>query len=185
MSWTAPMTAVANDIFTAAQFNTHVRDNLLETAPGKATAGVADGSYFVKSGTNSIVDRQVGVAEVDTSQTTTSTSFTDLATAGPTVTVTTGTRALVIITANLTNNTDSAYAIMGVTISGASSVSASDANSLSFRQSATGGGPQDPQMSWSKIYTGLTAGSNTFTSKYRVTAGTGTFQRRRLSVIPF
>lgn len=182
MAWTAPMTAVANDIFTAAQFNTHIRDNLLETAPAKAANA---GGYFVTSGTNSIVERVVGANEVDTSETTTSTSFTDLATAGPAVTVTTGTKALVIITANLTNNTASAYSIVGLSISGASSVSASDANALSFRQSATGGGPQDPQVTWSKIYTGLTAGSNTFTTKYRVTAGTGTFQRRRLSVIPF
>lgn len=28
MVWTAPMTAIPGDVFTAAQFNTHVRDNL-------------------------------------------------------------------------------------------------------------------------------------------------------------
>jgi hypothetical protein len=32
---------------------------------------------------------------------------------------------------------------------------------------------------------GLTAGSNTFTAKYKVTSGTGTFSVRRISVMPF
>ncbi|GII42264.1 hypothetical protein [Planotetraspora phitsanulokensis] len=39
MAWSAPMTAVANSIFTTAAFNQYVRDNLLETAPAKATTG--------------------------------------------------------------------------------------------------------------------------------------------------
>ena len=59
MAWTAPMTAVANAVFTAAQFNTHVRDNLLETAPAKATT---TGGYFVATGTNTIVQRVASVA---------------------------------------------------------------------------------------------------------------------------
>lgn len=54
MAWTSPMTAVANTEFTAVQFNTHIRDNLLETAPAKA---VNPGSYFAVSGTNSIAER--------------------------------------------------------------------------------------------------------------------------------
>lgn len=36
-SWTAPRTWVASAILTAAQLNTHVRDNLLETAVAKVT----------------------------------------------------------------------------------------------------------------------------------------------------
>lgn len=36
-SWTAPRTWVANEIVTAALLNTHVRDNLLETAVAKVT----------------------------------------------------------------------------------------------------------------------------------------------------
>lgn len=42
MAWTAPMTASANGTLTAAQFNTHVRDNLLETETAKATAAVTE-----------------------------------------------------------------------------------------------------------------------------------------------
>jgi hypothetical protein len=54
VTWSAPMTAVANSTFTAAQFNQYVRDNLNETAPAKATSA---GSYFVADGVNSIAER--------------------------------------------------------------------------------------------------------------------------------
>lgn len=182
MAWTAPMTAVANAIFTAAQFNTHVRDNLLETAPAKASTA---GGYFVSTGTNSISERTASVAGVAASETTTSTSFTNLATTGPTVTLNTGTSALILITSNLSNNTNAAYAIVGVDISGATTLAPADADSLSFRQPVAPGTEQNPQHTWSRLFTGLTAGSNTFQLKYRVTAGTGTFNRRYLTVIPF
>lgn len=36
MVWTPPMTAVNGDVFTAAEYNTHVRDNLLETLTAQA-----------------------------------------------------------------------------------------------------------------------------------------------------
>lgn len=38
MSWTAPRTWVTSEVISAAIMNTHVRDNLLETAPAKASA---------------------------------------------------------------------------------------------------------------------------------------------------
>ena len=37
MAWTAPMTAVSGSVLTAAQWNTNVRDNLLETAPANCS----------------------------------------------------------------------------------------------------------------------------------------------------
>ena len=92
MAWTAPMTAVDNTIWTSSQWNTHVRDNLLETMAGKATTA---GRWFVSTGANAIAERVITQASVTTSQTTTSASFTDLATTGPAVTVTTGTKAIV------------------------------------------------------------------------------------------
>ena len=59
MAWSAPMTAVANSTFTAAQFNQYVRDNLNETAPALATAA---GSYFAADGINSIAERRAVTA---------------------------------------------------------------------------------------------------------------------------
>jgi hypothetical protein len=80
MAWSAPMTAVANATFTSAQFNQYVRDNLLECAPAKATT---PGRLIVTTGPNAITERVVTQASISTSETTTSTSYTDLATTGP------------------------------------------------------------------------------------------------------
>jgi phage-related tail fiber protein len=175
------MTFTANTVLTAAQLNTYVRDNLLETSVAKATTA---GSIFVATGANALAERTPATDNVDTDQTTASGSFGDLGTIGPTVSITTGTSALVLLTSNCTNNTVNQYSIAGVTVSGASTVAAADADSLIFRQtSATVS--QDSQASWGKLFTGLTPGTNVFTMKYRVTGGTGNFQRRRISVIPF
>lgn len=178
MAWTAPMTAVANAVFTAAQYNAHVRDNLLETAPAKATAA---GNYFVATGVNAIAERVISTSRVNTSQTTASTSYTDLATAGPAVTVTTGTRAMVWTNCQLQNSVDSAGTHASVTVSGASSIGASDAAAISL-DGVLAANPW--RLGTCYMFDTLTAGSNTFTMKYRVSAGTGTFHRRHIIVMP-
>lgn len=46
MVWTPPMTAINGDAFAASEYNTHIRDNLLETMPALArdpAISVADG----------------------------------------------------------------------------------------------------------------------------------------------
>lgn len=180
MAWVSPMTAVANTPFTAAQFNTHVRDNLLETAPAKATTA---GRIMVTTGPNAIAERVIGSDTVITAQTTTSTTWTDLGTIGPQVTLTTGTTAIVILTALMSNNTAGSNAQMSVAVSGASSIAANTDNALIAESSQAG---DLYQMSAAFPITGLTAGTNTFTCKYQVgISGTGTFQRRRLIVLPF
>jgi hypothetical protein len=122
-------------------------------------------------------------ATVATSQTTTGTSYTDLATGGPSVTVDTGTRAMVIVTATIANNTASAYSYMDYAVSGATTRSASDSTAATVRQTgATSGQNQEIRLSSASIVT-LTAGRNTFTSKYRVSGGTGTFINREIIVI--
>lgn len=177
MAWTTPMTAVANATFTAAQFNAHVRDNLNETAPAKATTA---GRIFVSSGANAIVERAIETAAVATNETTTSTSFTDIATSGPAVTVTTGVRAIVILTCRLSNSTSGQASLMGYVISGASTQAGDDDKSVGQQSESAGG---LIRCSTVVMETGLTAGSNVFTSKYRVTANTGTFGSRRITVI--
>lgn len=179
MAWTAPMTAVANAVFTAAQFNTHVRDNLLETSPAKATT---PGSYFVTDAANSIGERVVGSATIAPgSEGTSSASYVDLATPGPAVTVSTGTSAIVIITAEMQNASASAGAKASCAISGASTVAAADATAIRAESSATA---EFNRISGVQHYTGLTAGSNTFTMKYASTSGTCNFNFRHLLVIP-
>lgn len=114
-------------------------------------------------------------AAVDTQQTTTSTSYTDLSTVGPAVTVVTGTSALVTVCAQIKNSgADVSY--MGVAVSGASTVAAGDTRAAEVVGTST----HTPSMTFKM--TGLTAGSNTFTAKYRVVSGTGTFANRNITV---
>lgn len=66
-----------------------------------------------------------------------------------------------------------------VDITGASAIGAQEALALIFESSAAN---DLYRASGAYIENGLTAGSNTFTMKYKVTAGTGTFVHRRMSV---
>jgi hypothetical protein len=175
------MTAVAGSVYTAAQFNQFVRDNLNETAPAKAATA---GGYFVADGANSIIERNADGALDTDSGTTTSTSFTDLdgpALAGPSVTVTTGVAAVVIVHCTLSNS-GAGSARMAYDISGAGAVAAADNRGIGiFGVAGTGlvAGTTVLHKSGS-----LTPGVNTFTAKYRVSSGTGTFSSRRIAVLP-
>jgi hypothetical protein len=122
-------------------------------------------------------------AKVATSQTTSSSSYTDLATAGPAVTVVVPAsgNVLVGIGAEMTNGT-SGLSLMSVALSGANTVSAPASNYiLIYGAPITSGGGEMGKMS---VLTGLTPGSTTFTAKYKSTAGTGTFINREVIVIP-
>ncbi len=183
MSWTAPMTAVSGNAFTASQFNIHVRDNLLETAPGLATTA---GGYFAATRLNNIEQRIPGTAEVLTTQTTTSTSFTDLATVGPAVTIDTGTSALVCIESQLTTaDAGTSFAIASYTVSGATTTSAADDRSINEQGGSVGS--QNFRYGTCFLVSNLTPGTNIFTMKYRTTNASfaAAFLNRRISVIPF
>ena len=118
------------------------------------------------------------VATVATSQTTTSTSYADLATVGPAVTVTTGTRALVIVTCRMRNNTGVNLNRMSFGVTGATTSVADDTRALEHE------GNTWQRASTVHMMTGLTAGSNTFTAKYKTAAGTAVFEDRQIIVIP-
>lgn len=175
MVWTSPMTAVAGSVFTAAQFNANVRDNLNQTAPALASAA---GQIFVATAVNAIAARVPSTASVATLETTASTSYTDLTTPGPSVTVTTGTQALVIIFGQFRHSA-SDTSLASYAVSGASTISGSDNRSA--------GGPfgtVGASVAGAWLEQGLTAGSNTFKVVYRTGSGTGTFINRKLIVIP-
>lgn len=176
MSWSTPLTAVANTGLTAAQWNASVRDNLNETAPAKAANA---GSWFIATGANAIAERRILTNSITTAQTTGSTSYTNLATTGPAVTITTGTQALVLVSSRLTTDTSgqSAYAMYAV--SGATTIAADDTGSLEGQNSAG----NNVRATSAYVESSLNAGSNTFTVQYRVSGGTGTFSRRRLVVM--
>lgn len=178
MAWSTPLTAVANAALTAAQWNASVRDNLAETAPAKATTA---GGWYIGTGANSIAERIPASATVGTSESSSNTAYVGLATTGPEVTVTTGTKALFIVSAQASNATASAGCFMSPAVSGATTVASTDASAFLYTSSATTIAHQGSRA----VMQTLTPGSNKFTSGYRVTAGTGTWGQRTLQVLPF
>jgi len=119
-------------------------------------------------------------AIVATQEATTSTSYTDLTTSGPAVTVTTGTRALVIVTANILASAGE-RSLMSFAVSGATTISASDTTAASRNQTSAGNGTDRRSAA---NYVTLTAGSNTFTAKYKTAGGgNGEFGNREIFVI--
>lgn len=178
MAWTAPVTAIAGATVTSADFNTYVRDNLSQTMPAKA---LNIGSLFAVASANSIVERIPASDLVSASETTASTSYTDLATVGPTVTVTSGTFMIIVVGGRLGPNTTAAQSVkMSWAISGATTRAAND----TWAAGPTGLGTSGAIYTSRWYYAGVTAGSNTVQAKYAVSGGTGTFGARSLGVIP-
>jgi hypothetical protein len=120
-------------------------------------------------------------ATVTTATTTSSTSYDDLpGSAGPAVTVTTGTQALVIVSARMPQAVNSEDGFMSFAVSGATTTAASDVNALLIGSDVE---QQNFRASAASSVT-LTAGSNTFTAKYRVRSGNPlTFSNRQIFVM--
>lgn len=184
MAWTAPMTYVSNTALTAAQMNTFLRDNMNETMTAKATAAVdgQPGGFFVTTDVNSITERRIMTNRVDTTEQTASTTYTDLTTVGPSVTVETGTAALVMWNTRIWNDTGAAQSACAYSVSGASDIPADDAWAMILDGVA---GDNNWHMGCWDYTQSLTPGTNTFTLKYRAGgAGTAGFRWRFLAVWP-
>lgn len=160
---------------------------LVCTSSTRPATGLWDGQRIYETDTHEhfFYNGSVWVAErpfaanVTTSQTTTSTSYTNLATVGPDVTVETGTIALVTLTSSMETNTLNAFTFVSYDVSGATTSSATDARALAFIHSVQNFGNR---LTAQFYQTGLTAGSNTFRMRYRTTSGTATFANRTISV---
>ena len=94
----------------------------------------------------------------------------------PSVTLVTGTTALVDIS-NASFNSGANATAMSVEVSGATTLAGSDDNNMDHALSA------GISMGKRIILTGLTAGTNTFTLVYKAGAGTGSFLRRGITVV--
>lgn len=178
MTWVAPKTFAANSTLTAADLNVYLRDNFLETEAAMASS---PGSYFVGTGLNAIAERIPTTDIVTTEETKTGTTFGNLSTVGPSVTVETSTTAVVFIYCGsyVTDNVGPVY--MGFAVSGDTTIAATD--NTSIIKYAT----QGQRFGAPILQTGLTPGSNTFTAKYRVGDGltrTGHWLNRSISVLP-
>jgi hypothetical protein len=179
MAWTAPLTATDGVEFTSSQYNIYIRDNMLEMAVAKATAGT---QYFSSTGTNKIAAYMAKTATVATSQGTTSEEYTNLSTTGPSVTVDHGKTALVFWQAQMSNSSANIHCSASFGASGTSHVSPSD----SYRLVSDGiGANETSQYSAVRLVGKLTPGTSTFTMKYRRgSSGTATFANRTIAVFP-
>jgi hypothetical protein len=180
MTWSAPPTAVYQQAPPYTWWNTYVRDNLNETAPGKATTA---GSIFVGTAANAIAERIPNNTNTLVSETSTSTSYADIpaGTVGPSLTITSGPKILIIVSAALSNSTVNADTYMAPDVTGAFTQGAADNYAL-IHTSATANARHHGSLA---IIYNVTAGSSTYLAKYKVSAGTGTFNARRIGAIPF
>ena len=206
MAWTTPMTFSAAAVLTAAQLNTHLRDNLNETCPSTVTTAGdmayadaansmgsrlaigAAGSLLGSSGSAPVwrtPDMDTNFSGGATTNTLTSTAYDDLSggsNALPAVTATTSTVALVFYGAQYVQNSSAGNTVnITYSVSGASTVAAGDG-----RATTTESGSASDLHTLSRVYleTGLTAGSNTFQTEAKVSGGTGTIGRPWIVVIP-
>lgn len=152
MSWTAPRTFVTGEIETASIFNTHLRDNLTALQAQSAVVAAAETSA--------------------------STSYANLATAGPALTLVTGTQVLLTVGAEMAASA-AASVYMSAAVSGASTLAAADPSAVVANSSSVF---NVSQQSYQSLFTGLTAGTNTFTAKYKVSGNAGTWINRNLVV---
>lgn len=130
-----------------------------------------------------------GKAYVSTSETTASTSYTDLATTTDTVTVTVGASGLALVSLGCYSNVNSNGQIcyLSFAISGATTVSAGTPASGTVElimQQQSGANGVNYSSYGAVLVTGLSAGSTTFKMKYKVSGGTGSFVQRYISVVP-
>ena len=129
------------------------------------------------------LERVTGASNGD-SRTYTNTGFLDLdaltggagTVAAVAVTVTTLTRAIIIITSRLSNSGGTAR--VGWRCSGATTIASTN---VECRTTTAVGGEV---ASYVQLVTALTAGSNTFELQANVSAGTGTISEPRLIVVP-
>lgn len=210
MAWTAPRTFVTGETVTSAIMNTHVRDNLLETASATAAAAgdlvYADAAnsmgsrlahpgqsrYLVSDAANGLAWRQpqedVNYDDGATLEVWSNVAYspTSAAVGGsfrtlPSVTVTTGTLAKVTVSCqSATNDTTGSQVYIAFKITGATTLDASDALAAN--------GTNDANQPFVLIRTrliGLTAGSNTFQMMAKVGSGTGSIFRPSILVDPY
>jgi hypothetical protein len=182
MSWTAPMTAVDNEPFSAAEYEQYIRQNLLVQAPEQVTAAnqipVVVGPNEIATVTPDATHRG-NIANTGDPIIVTATSYVSL---GVSLTVEAYDTVQVNLKCLMRTSTGDNTRRMSVGVSGASTVPPDDSFSLVV------GGPSSGNMSilTSSLRTmsGLTPGENTFTLYGKVDTGSASFQYANVGIIP-
>jgi hypothetical protein len=120
---------------------------------------------------------------VSTKEATTSTSYTALTTAQA-VTLTTGTKVMVIMTAGVFSaDASNRFGRFSYAISGATTKASADAQSGIYYNRSLADDNAQPNSVTAVYFETVTAGSNTFTLQFKVNADTSNFSNRQLLVI--
>lgn len=212
MPFTLPTAASTGDVLTATNYNQAVRSNAMfgmatftnEAARDAALTSPEEGmmAYLtaptvpaatgtttaVPTGVTTIYNGSVWVCTTpvgafsNTQATTTSTSYVNTLTSDSTaisVTLVTGTTVLLSMTTQTAHSTTGQVNWLSFAVSGATTVAAADAQSILANEAV---GTYQFSLARTFIYTGLTAGTNTFTLNYKTQGATATFFNRNLTV---
>lgn len=145
-------------------------------SPGQIVYNSASAALFLFDGTSRMCVTPQS-SSIEGASTTTTTAYVTLG-AGPSVTLLTGTKASVQISAAAYNSGVSGGNLIGVAVSGASSISAGVAPATFVTDTNV---VQVRSLGRMATMTGLTPGLNTFTLQCAVLSGTGTFQNRSIT----
>lgn len=182
MAWSAIPTFTSGNVLTAAQMNI-LGGNLGETAPALATAA---SQYFVATAANSLSARMATRNTQLAADNCTITSYGDLANVGPTLSgIVGGAQCLAMMQAKCGHNTALGNAYMSVLGTGSSSITPDDEYALAH---APGAGTGFIQCTFVILFVsndGWASGTTTLQAKYKTNTGTATFDKRRLTAIPF
>jgi hypothetical protein len=125
-------------------------------------------------------------ADVTANEASAATTYGDLTTVGPFVTLNlvAGQKVVVLLSCYASTATDGIEQFMSFAVSGASSLAAADANAAhSFSIKVGTNTAQTPFRA--TVYTATSTGSHTFTAKYKTTAATPNWKDRRIIVKSF
>ena len=154
-------------------------------AASGGTTMVPSGATTIYNGSAWVCTTPVGAFTNNTGTLTGSTAFTGTLGGSPgtnpAVTLVTGTTALVSISALASNASIGGGAILSVAVSGASTIAASTDNAAGYDNSTVS---YFITIAHTFVFTGLTAGTNTFTLNYSLnnSGTTASFLRRRITV---
>lgn len=165
MSWTSPSTVTTGQLMTAAFWNQQVRDNFGALAETAAAGDYANSRTFTNTGFLDLDALTGGAGSLS----------------AVSVSLTTGTSAVVAVSGNMANSTAGALTILSYRISGATTQIADNDWALIVE---SGNAADAYAVSCVSSQLALTPGVNVFELQAAVNTGTGTLSRPHLVVTP-
>jgi hypothetical protein len=147
------------------------------------TGATITGVKTIYNGTNWVCVTPIGGIVNTSNDIAGASSYADLGTPGPVVTMVTGTSVIITLSAQTLNNVSGNTTSMAPAVSGATTISAATvAGSFGLASQYFSTSNINTGKAATIFLTGLTAGTNTFTAKYANTNNTGRWFSRNMTV---